>query len=65
VIFLVADLGLDSLAQRQRRRWAFAVAMVFAFGTAAWSTASRGLWQHGPSMLCLAVAAYLAMRSRR
>ena len=27
------------------------LAVLFAFGTSAYSTASRGLWQHGPSML--------------
>jgi hypothetical protein len=27
------------------------LAGLFAFGTSAYSTASRGLWQHGPSML--------------
>ena len=65
MVFLLAELGLERLAQRRRRLWAFGVAMVFAFGTAAWSTASRALWEHGPSMLCLSVATYLAMRSRR
>src|SRR5579863_2302792 len=30
-----------------------AFAMLFAFGTSAWSTASRALWQHGPDMLML------------
>lgn len=29
---------------------------LFAFATAAYSTASRGLWQHGPSMLLLLIA---------
>jgi len=32
------------------------VAGVFAFATPAWSTASRALWQHGPSMLMLTAA---------
>ena len=41
------------------------LAMVFAFGTPAWSTASRGLWQHGPSMLMLALAVYLLLLARR
>jgi len=40
-------------------------AVVFAFGTAAWSTASRALWMHGPSMLCLAIALYLLLVARR
>ena len=30
--------------------------LVFAFATSAWSTASRALWQHGPSILFLAMA---------
>jgi hypothetical protein len=38
------------------------VALIFAFGTAAWSTASRSLWQHGPSMLMLATALYFQQR---
>lgn len=32
------------------------VVFIFAFCTPAWSTASRALWQHGPSMLLLATA---------
>jgi len=36
-----------------------ALALLFAFGTSAWSTASRALWQHGPDMLMLAAALYL------
>jgi hypothetical protein len=39
-------------------------ALVFSFGTSAWSTASRALWQHGPSMLMLAIALYLLLRAR-
>jgi hypothetical protein len=34
-------------------RAAFAAALAFAFATPAWSTASRALWQHAPSMLCV------------
>lgn len=48
---------------RRRKRWAFAVALVFSFCTPAWSTASRSLWEHGPSMLFLAVAVLLALRA--
>ena len=39
-------------------------ALAFAFGTAAWSTASRSMWQHGPSMLFLSLAALVALQSR-
>ena len=40
------------------------LACIFAFCTSAWSTASRGLWQHGPSMLMLAVALLLIVKAR-
>ena len=43
---------------------ALLLAGVFAFGTPAWSTASRALWQHGPSMLLLALALVLAVLAR-
>jgi hypothetical protein len=39
--------------------------LLFAFGTSAWSVVSRGLWQHGPSILLLTVALYLLHRSLR
>jgi hypothetical protein len=41
------------------------VGLVFAFGTASWSTASRALWQHGPSMALLAAALIVADRAMR
>jgi len=41
------------------------VGLVFAFCTSAWSMASRGLWQHGPSMLMLAAALLLVLRAER
>jgi len=41
------------------------LALLFAFGTAAWSTGSRALWQHGPDMLMLSVALYLLAASER
>ncbi len=37
----------------------------FAFGTSAYSTASRVLWQHGPSMLMLAIALSLFVKGER
>jgi hypothetical protein len=46
-----------------RRRLAAAPALflaaIFAFGTGLWSTASRVLWQHGPSVALLAVVVLL------
>jgi hypothetical protein len=41
---------------KTRRRWALVCGLAFAFATSAWSSASRALWQHGPSILFLAVA---------
>jgi hypothetical protein len=40
---------------KTRRRLAVVCGLVFAFGTSAWSTASRSLWEHGPSLLMLAL----------
>ena len=57
VVFLTAGLSLPPLA-------ALALAAIFAFGTSAWSTASRALWQHGPSMLLIAIALHLFARAR-
>lgn len=39
--------------------------LAFAFGTSAWSTASRALWSHGPSMLLIAAAIYFLTTKRR
>lgn len=40
---------------RRRRNVAIFCGLVFAFGTTAWSVASRSMWQHGPSLLLLAL----------
>lgn len=45
-------------------RQALFVVLIFAFGTTQWSTASRALWQHGPSVLLLAVALDLLLEGR-
>lgn len=44
---------------------ALLVALIFAFCTSAWSTASRSLWQHGASMLTLAIALSAQVRAER
>lgn len=41
------------------------LSFVFAFATSMWSTASRALWQHGPSAMFLALALYLTILSRQ
>ncbi len=63
-VAVVAYERLQGSASR-RRRVSFGVGLVFALGTAAWSTASRSLWQHGPSMLALALALLAAQRLER
>jgi hypothetical protein len=50
---------------RFKRRFSIAIAFTFAFATGAWSTASRALWQHTPSMLFLALALLAALRIER
>ncbi|MBI5869667.1 MAG: hypothetical protein HZB44_01730 [Actinobacteria bacterium] len=37
------------------------LALIFTFGTSAWSTASLSLWQHGPSMLMITITLYLVL----
>lgn len=60
---LLAELVFQRLtgrAGRWRVGWGLAAAALFAFGTSAWSTASRSLWQHGPSILLITLALLLA-----
>lgn len=40
------------------------LAGIFAFATSMWSTATRALWQHGPSALFLAASIYLLFVAR-
>lgn len=46
-------------------RWALVVTGVFAFCSSVWSTASRDLGQHGPTVLMLSIALWLLVRARR
>jgi hypothetical protein len=48
------------------RLWiALVTTAVFAFGTQVWSTASRTIWMHTPSLVCLTLALLVAQRVRR
>lgn len=40
----------------------FALALIFTFSTSAWSSASRSLCMHGPSMMFLSITLYLLLR---
>lgn len=42
-----------------------ALAVVFAFGTSVWSTASQGLWQQTPSILFQVIALWFILRGYR
>ncbi|MDD4924765.1 MAG: hypothetical protein PHF74_08085 [Dehalococcoidales bacterium] len=57
-IYLISRLYLA-------RRYALLIVFIFAFCTPAWSTASRALWQHGPSMLMLSITLYLMLVARK
>lgn len=57
-IYLIARLFID-------KKSSFWVSFIFAFCTPAWSTASRALWQHGPSMLMLTITLYLILLARK
>lgn len=59
-VVLVYALGRSELSTAR----AILLAAVFAFGTSAWSTASRSLWQHGPSMVMLALTLLTVQRGR-
>jgi hypothetical protein len=48
-------------ARIRRRAVASLVGVAFALGTTAWSTASRGMWQHTPALLVMAVGFWLAL----
>ena len=43
---------------------AMLLVFIFAFCTPVWSTASRSLWTHGPSVLMLCLTAFLLLRGR-
>jgi hypothetical protein len=58
-------LLLYSIARRDLAPgWAALLAWTFAFGTSAWSTGSRGLFQHTPSMLMLVCTMWLLLNDR-
>jgi hypothetical protein len=48
-----------------RRRDAFGLTLLYAFGTCVWSVASRAMWQHGPSVFLLTGALWLLLRGDR
>lgn len=61
VMFLFLALGRFCTTRLR----AFGFAMVYAFATCVWSVTSRGMWQHGPSLLFLTIAVWLIGRKDR
>ena len=57
-IYLLSSLYLNKMGS-------LLIAFIFAFCTSSWSTASRGLWQHGPTMMMLTIAIYLILLAKR
>jgi len=57
-IYLIARLFLST-------RLSLLLVFIFAYCTSVWSTASRALWQHGPSILMLSITLYIILLARR
>jgi hypothetical protein len=53
---------LGALHRLTREHIAWAIAVVYAFGTSSLSTSSQALWQHGPSQLFLCLTLYWSIR---
>jgi hypothetical protein len=54
-----------ALDQLVSRRWALAIAAIYAFGTSSFSVSSQGLWQHAPSQLFVSLLLYQLTRGLR
>lgn len=65
-LLVALSAGVVYLIGREALRppYALVLTATYAFGTSAYSTASRALWQHGPSMLALSVVLLLLLRAR-
>ncbi len=64
---LISAAAVAVLYLAMRRRQASVTAallatVALALGTSMWSTASRGLWQHGPLILCFSLAIFFLSR---
>lgn len=58
LIYLIGGLFLND------QKYSLLLVFIFAFCTSAWSTASRALWQHGPTMLLLSASLYLLLLAK-
>jgi len=53
-----------SLSALENQKYALLMAIIFAFCTPTWSTASRALWQHGPSITLLTLALFIVFKAK-
>jgi hypothetical protein len=53
-----------SLSALGHQKGALLMVFVFAFCTSTWSTASRGLWQHGPSITLLTLSLFIIVKAK-
>ncbi len=65
IIALCAALIYLLASQFINKIQALLVTFIFSFCTSAWSIGTRALWQHGPSMLFLALTLYLFVLARK
>jgi hypothetical protein len=62
VVALSVVLLLFALRRLTSEGVAYAVAIIYAFGTSSFSSSSQALWQHGPSQLFLTLTLYWLVR---
>ncbi|MCX6043601.1 MAG: hypothetical protein NT075_00700 [Chloroflexi bacterium] len=66
LVMALTAVGIYAIARlRLTVPRALLLVFIFAFCTSAWSTASRALWQHGPSMLMLMLALWLLLKAQQ
>jgi hypothetical protein len=58
IVALSAYFLLKTLDRLVEHRWALGLTALYALGTAAFSTSSQGIWQHGPSQLFICLGLY-------
>lgn len=62
LVALTAALIYRIADRRLKSAWrSLVIVFVFAFCTSAWSTASRSMWQHGPTMLLFSGTLYMLL----
>jgi hypothetical protein len=57
----IASVVMFLVLRREGFRWAFPLALAFAFGTNTWMISSQALWQQGSGQLLVALALLLAL----